>query len=315
MTAHRLPKSSHRWLATGGAVVLAGVVGVALMLQIGGSACASPPSTGTSSGKATFYDLGSGGTGNCSFAKSPADGLFVALGPSQYSGAGACGSYLSVTGPKGTVRVKVTDQCPECEPGHLDLSRTAFKKIANEVDGIVPIKYHRVANPSVPGPLSFRVKEGSSQYWLAVLADNHGNPLSSMQIAGPNGSFKSASRKDFNYWVIDGGAGPGPFKVKVTDVTGRTVTASGIKLSPGQVQSSGTTTSTSRSTGSTTKKATPKATAAKKKPAPATSRAATPAASAGSAGTPSSAPAVEATTVRQAPVELAAAPVAQQKAC
>jgi expansin (peptidoglycan-binding protein) len=244
-----------RWLATGGAVVLAGAVGVALLLQNGGSACAAPPSSSTAGGKATFYDL-DGGTGNCSFPSAPTDDLFVALGPSQYAAGASCGSYLAVTGPKGTVRVKVIDSCPECEVGHLDLSRTAFNKIADEVQGVVPIKYRTVTNPSTPGPLSVRIKEGSSQYWFAALIDNHANRLSSVTVNG-----RTATRADYNYWIIDGGAGSGPFTVKVTDVLGHTATLSKIKLSPGVTQK----TSVRLTGGTVTKKPTP---SAKPKPKP-----------------------------------------------
>jgi expansin (peptidoglycan-binding protein) len=226
---------SARWLATGGAVVLAGVVGVALLLQNGGSACAAPPSTTTSSGKATFYDL-AGGTGNCSFPSAPADDLFVALSPSQYASAASCGSYIDVTGPKGKVRVKVIDSCPECPVGHLDLSRTAFKKIADEVQGVVPIKYKAVVNPPTPGALSMRIQEGASRYWFSLLVDNHANRLGSVQVAGPGGSFRTAKRATYNYWIIDGGAGSGPFKIKITDVYGHTATVSQIKLSPNVTQ-------------------------------------------------------------------------------
>lgn len=219
-----------RWLAAGGAVVLGAIVGIALLLQNGGSACAAPPATSASKGKATFYDL-AGGTGNCSFPSSPADDLFVALGPAQYSAGAACGMYLDVTGPKGKVRVKVTDSCPECAAGHLDLSRTAFKKIGAEVDGIIPITYKSVTNPSVPGPISVRIKEGASQYWFAALIDNHGTQLSSVSVGG-----RAAHRESYNYWVIDSGAGPGPYKIKITDVYGRSTTVSGITMSPGKVQ-------------------------------------------------------------------------------
>ena len=228
MSAHRRPFST-RWLAAGGAAVLASIIGVALLLQSSGSACAAPPSTSTKTGKATFYDLG-GTSGNCSF-ETPADDLYVALGPDQYSGGASCGAYLDVTGPKGTVRVKVFDSCPECDTGHLDLSRTAFKKIGAEVDGIIPITYRTVANPATPGALSVTIKDGSSQYWLAVLIDNHGNQLKSVTVNG-----KSTHREDYNYWIIDGGAGSGPFKIKVTDVSGRSATMSGIKLSPSATQ-------------------------------------------------------------------------------
>jgi expansin (peptidoglycan-binding protein) len=211
-------------------VILAAVLGVALLLTNSGSACAAPPSTSAKTGKATFYDLG-GGTGNCSFPSSPADDLFVALGPSQYSAGAACGTYLDVTGPKGKIRVKVTDSCPECAVGHLDLSRTAFKKIGAEVDGIIPITYKTVTGVTTPGPISVRVKEGSSQYWLAVLVDNHGNQLKSVTVNG-----RTTHREDYNYWVIDGGAGSGPFKIKINDVYGHSTVATGIKLSPGATQ-------------------------------------------------------------------------------
>ncbi len=226
-----------RWLAAGGAVVLAAVVGVALVLQSGAApACAAPPTGGTvHRGKATFYDAQ--GPGNCSFA-APADGLFVALGPAEYDGAAACGGYLDVTGPKGTVRVKITDQCPECAPGHLDLSRAAFTRIADPVQGIVPVTYRAAVHAPVPGPLTFRIKEGSSAYWFAVLVDNHADPLRSVEVRGPGGAWQRPVRQDYNYWVADGGLGPGPFSIRVTDVYGRRATATGITMSPGRIQRS-----------------------------------------------------------------------------
>jgi expansin (peptidoglycan-binding protein) len=233
--SHRRLGPHPRWLAAGGAVVLAAIVGVALLLQGGGSACASPPATSAHSGKATFYDL-DGGVGNCSFPSAPDDDLFVALGPTEYSQAAACGTYLDVTGPKGKVRVKVIDKCPECDTGHLDLSRTAFKKIGAESAGVIPITYKTVVNPAVPGPLSVRMQEGTSQYWWSALIDNHGNQLASVKVAGPSGTFHTASRADYNNWIIDGGAGSGPFKIKISDVYGRTATLSGITLSPEKTQ-------------------------------------------------------------------------------
>jgi expansin (peptidoglycan-binding protein) len=235
--SHRRIGPNPRWLAAGGAVALAAIVGVALLLQGGGSACASPPATSAHSGKATFYDL-DGGVPNCSYPSAPDDDLFVALGPAEYSSAAACGTYLDVTGPKGKVRVKVIDKCPECDAGHLDLSRTAFKKIGAESAGVIPITYRTVVNPAVPGPLSVRMQEGVSQYYFAALIDNHGNQLASVKVAGPRGTFHTATRADYNDWIIDGGAGSGPFTVKIADVYGRTATLSGITLSPERTQKS-----------------------------------------------------------------------------
>ena len=277
MTGH--PLLAPRWLATGGAVLLAGILGVALLLQNSGSACAAPPSSATHKGKATFYDL-AGTQGNCS-TKPPADDLYVALGKSEYSGAQACGSYIDVTGPKGKVRVKVFDSCPECPVGHLDLSRTAFKKIGKEIDGIIPITYKTVPNAPAPGPLSITFVEGTSQYYWAVNIDNHSNAIKSVQARGPGGSWKSAALQDYNVWIIDGQTGKGPFQVKMTDIYGKTITAKNIKLLPQQKQ----TTTVRFATGTTEevvakpaqtkkKKASPSPSPSKASPSPSASSAA-----------------------------------------
>ncbi|MDG4808171.1 expansin EXLX1 family cellulose-binding protein [Micromonospora sp. WMMD1120] len=235
------------WLVAAGVTVLAAVLGLTLTLRSGSTpACAAgrslaaapPTGTATHSGKATFYDS-KGAGGNCSNPAAPANRLYVALGPTEYSAGAACGGFLDVTGPKGSVRVLIMDQCPECEPGHLDLSREAFARIADPVQGVVPVTYRAVVNPPLPGPLTFRIKEGASQWWFAVRVGNHGNPLRSVEVRqDDNDPWQSAVRQDYNYWLIASGAGPGPFRLRVTDVYGTRVTAGGIRMAPGQVQTS-----------------------------------------------------------------------------
>lgn len=228
----RLGSVSRRWVAA--ASVLGAVLVVALTWQLaGGAACAAVRAAATS-GKATFYDL-AGGTGNCSM-RAPADDLYVALGPSEYRAAAACGGFLQVSGPKGSVRVKVVDQCPECEPGHVDLSRKAFARIADPVQGIVPVRYRPVVDPSGQGRLSVQVKDGSSRFWVALLVDGAGNPLRKVEARTGNGAFKALQQADFNFWIGEGGAGGGPFQVRVTDDQGHQVTAKGVALRPGVTQ-------------------------------------------------------------------------------
>ncbi|MGW0215036.1 expansin EXLX1 family cellulose-binding protein [Micromonospora chokoriensis] len=244
------PASSSRsmpWLVATGVTVVAAALGLTLTLRSGaapacaaGPALAAAPPTGTAThnGKATFYDS-KGAGGNCSNPAAPANRLYVALGPTEYSAGAACGGFLDVTGPKGTVRVLIMDQCPECAPGHLDLSREAFARIADPVQGLVPVTYRAVVNPPLPGPLTFRMKEGSSQWWFAVRVGNHGNPLRSVEVRqGDGGAFRPAARQDYNYWLIASGAGPGPFTIRVSDVYGNRVTVGGIRMAPGQVQNS-----------------------------------------------------------------------------
>jgi expansin (peptidoglycan-binding protein) len=221
--------NGNRWLSS--SLLLAAVLVLTLTWHLSsGVACAAT----SSSGKATFYELRQ--LGNCSFRNVAVDDLYVALGPSEYGAAAACGGFLQVSGPKGSVRVKVVDQCPECERGELDLSRAAFARIADTSAGTVPVRYSAVADPAGAGPLSFRVKEGSSQFWFALLVDGHGNTLRSVEVRSGSGAWRTLDRADFNYWISETGAGTGPFQVRVRDTRGHTVLANGIKLQPGAIQ-------------------------------------------------------------------------------
>ncbi len=220
------------------------IVVVAGIGQASGRACAAmvtgeaqEAATGTVTGTATHYVLS--GTGNCSYPSPPANGLFVALSPSEYDGAATCGEYVEVSGPDGSVTAEVIDQCPPCAAGHVDLSETAFARIAPLSAGLVPVSYRPLTDPALPGPVSIRVKEGSSAYWLALLAGNTGNPLASVQVEDAAGTWHELARASYNYWIAASGAGPGPFTVRLTDTAGHQVTAHGIELEPGTVQDTG----------------------------------------------------------------------------
>jgi expansin (peptidoglycan-binding protein) len=194
--------------------------------------------TGTVSGIATHYVLQ--GLPNCSYPSPPSDGLFVALSPSEYGAAAGCGGYLEVRGPDGSVRVKVIDQCPECATGHIDLSEAAFARLAPLKAGLINVSYTYLADPSLPGPITMRVKQGSSPYWLALLADNTGNPLASVEVRTESGGWLSLARASYNYWIAQSGAGSGPFTVRLTDTAGNQVTVRDVALAPGTVQSTRT---------------------------------------------------------------------------
>jgi expansin (peptidoglycan-binding protein) len=112
---------------------------------------AAPPIESTvHSRKAIFYDS-KGAGGNCSLPAAPADRLYVALGPSEYSAGAACGGHLDVTGPRGKVRVLIMDQCPECQPGHLDLSKEAFARIATRCEASCRCPTGRSSTRRCPG--------------------------------------------------------------------------------------------------------------------------------------------------------------------
>jgi expansin len=251
---HRRSRRRGRVPLLGLGVTGAGLAGVALAVMVGigqltggQAACttsalslsALTAQAGTVSGIATHYVLE--GLPNCSYPTPPSNGLFVALSPSEYESAGACGGYITVTGPNRTsVTVQVIDQCPECATGHIDLSEPAFAELAPLGAGLINVSYQHLADPPLPGPITMEVKQGSSQYWLALLAGNTGNPLSSVQVETASGGWVNLARANYNYWIAQSGAGSGPFTVRLTDTQGHTVTVRDVALNPGAVQSTGT---------------------------------------------------------------------------
>ena len=148
----------------------------------------------------------------------------------------------------------------------------------------MPVKYEAAPGTPVPGTVSVGIKEGSSRYSIAALLDNHSNPLASVKVAGGSGAFKTATRTDFNYWIIEAGAGPGPFRIRMTDVYGTTTTVPGIKLAPG------TNEKTSTRVGGSGSAAAAAPQPAKKKP----SASASPSPSASASPSPSASPSVSA---------------------
>jgi hypothetical protein len=234
---HAGPRWRWRLFGFGGGAVAAVVLAVGLGQVAQSRACAAVMvaggAGGTSGQTATHYVLQ--GLPNCSYPGPPSDGLYVALPPSEYASAAACGGYLQVSGPDGSVKVKVIDQCPDCAAGHIDLSEAAFARLAPLSAGLINVTYTSVTDPPLPGPVSIEVKQGSSQYWLALLAGNTGNPLASVQVQTASG-WLSLARASYNYWIAPSGAGPGPFTVRLTDTQGHQATVPGIALSPGVTQ-------------------------------------------------------------------------------
>lgn len=188
-------------------------------------------------GIATYYDAT--GNGACLFGESPGDLLVAALNAEEYASAHWCGAYVRVTGPNGQVTVRIVDLCPECQAGHLDLSREAFAAIAPLHLGIVPITW-RVISPALTGPLAYHFKDGSNQWWTAVQVRNHRNPVASLEY-WTGSAWVNVPRTSYNYFVQTGpGMGPGPYTFRVTDHYGNVLVDSGVPhVEDGTVAGSG----------------------------------------------------------------------------
>jgi len=177
----------------------------------------------TNQGEATFYTFADG-SGNCSFDATPNDLLVGAMNATDYADSAACGACAAIDGPDGSVTVRIVDQCPECPKGNIDLSPEAFDHLAQRSLGRVPIKWKYVpcsfSTPSTP--LSYRFKEGSSQYWTAVQVRNHRYRIATFEYL-KDGAYVRVARESYNYFVEPHGMGVGPYTFRTTDVYGQVV--------------------------------------------------------------------------------------------
>jgi len=186
-------------------------------------------------GMATFTDLTGGGA--CAFPGEPPDNLHVGISTAEFGTADVCGAYLDVRGPKGTVRVLVTDHCNNCRPGLLDLTRKAFAQLADVGAGQVPVHYELARNPPLARPISVRVKDGSSTGWFQVQVLDHGNALASVELGTATGHWRRLRRSPDNHWMAaNPGPGDGPFTLRVTDIYDQSVELYDIALAPGEIQ-------------------------------------------------------------------------------
>jgi expansin (peptidoglycan-binding protein) len=186
------------------------------------------------SGEGTYYDAD--GQGNCGFDASPHDLMVAAINEVDYGVAEYCGAFIRVTGPTGSVDVRIVDKCPGCKRGDIDLSREAFAQIADPRLGRVQITWQLIS-PDIAGPIVYQFKDGSNPWWTAVQIRNHRNPIAKFEYQLANGSFRAVPRVDYNYFVENvsdrspySGMGRGPFVFRVTDIYGNTLIDTNIPL-------------------------------------------------------------------------------------
>lgn len=184
-------------------------------------ACPLPAFNGTGDG--TFY-YGSG-IGNCTIEFTDADPI-AAINAPQWGGSVHCGECVLVTGPLGSIRVKIVDQCPECLAGDLDMSPSAFAAIANPIDGRAPISWSRVECP-VSGGIDYRF-QGSNDFYVKLQALDHRVGVASMALRESGSmTFVPMPRVDDNFFekLFPGGLHY-PVEVRTTATTGQAVSQS-----------------------------------------------------------------------------------------
>lgn len=190
----------------------------------GGGSSGSSGSTSSSfsgaqkAGIATYYDAT--GDGSCSFGTS-SDLDVAAFDFPDFAKSASCGSCIKVSGPKGAVTIRIVDSCPGCQNNHLDLSESAFAKIADPKAGRIPITFQTVAC-NVTGNLSYQFKDGSHEFWTAIQIRNHRLPVTKVE-AKKNGAYAEMKRSDYNYFIDDQGLKDDPIALRITAADGQVI--------------------------------------------------------------------------------------------
>ncbi|CAF3154469.1 unnamed protein product [Rotaria sp. Silwood2] len=109
-----------------------------------------PEVRGSYSGRCTYYNV-EGGYTACGTQHSDNE-YIVAMNSAQFdphtpngnpNHNRLCNRKIQVNGPHGSVEVRVVDRCPGCPYGGLDLSPTAFRAIAGNLDvGVVHVSWN-----------------------------------------------------------------------------------------------------------------------------------------------------------------------------
>ncbi|MDO5558881.1 MAG: expansin EXLX1 family cellulose-binding protein [Oscillospiraceae bacterium] len=182
-------------------------------------------------GEGTFY--GGGYEGGCAMLDPVSrDYWIVAMNLEDYNNAMLAGAYLEVTGELGTINMLVTDLLPEGKKGDLDLYVDAFPLIAPAEKGRVPVSWKIVPlDTADDAPVSYKYKEGTSEFWCSVQVRNHRYPVSKLEYLNKDGEFVELERRHYNYFESRE-MGSGPFTFRITDIYGQVITDTDIPLVP-----------------------------------------------------------------------------------
>ncbi|KAG8690463.1 hypothetical protein FRC08_010524 [Ceratobasidium sp. 394] len=100
-------------------------------------------------GRATYYQTG---LGACGKYNNPSDKI-VALNSAQYGGGYPgpnCFKMITICKGGNCHPAQITDECPTCGPGDLDLSQSLFEQFANTDDGVFQMTW--TFNDDKPDP-------------------------------------------------------------------------------------------------------------------------------------------------------------------
>ncbi|KAI0614717.1 Endoglucanase C-terminal domain subunit [Pyrenophora tritici-repentis] len=189
-------------------------------------------SNSTTRGSATWYGGNLSG-GTCSFVgyTIPAGIYGTAISDFNWDTAGACGTCVSVTGPKGnTVKAMVVDQCPGCGPNHLDLFPDGFAALASPNAGNITVDW-AVVPCGISSPIVLKNKSGTSKFWFSMQVMNANVGVAKLEVSTDGGaSWKQTKRQPYNFFENPAGFGTDAVDVRVTSTDGKSIVVKNVGI-------------------------------------------------------------------------------------
>lgn len=220
------------WIERTRALVLLSLALCALALSSVASAQVACTGRVSGAGDGTSYPYAPG-SGSCSFTDDTHP-MVAAINSADYAGAKMCGQCVRVTGPRGSVDVRIVDQCPGCAPGDIDLNAAAFASIADPAAGRVRVTWQTVACP-VSGATGIVAQSGSNPFFANLQVRNHRYGIAKLEVQTASG-YVVAPRQTFNYFTLTAPTVPVPLSLpltlRLTDVHGQSVSQSVSTLAP-----------------------------------------------------------------------------------
>lgn len=184
----------------------------------------------TRTGSATYYHARSG-IGTCTLPpEAPWDSFYVSLNRKDFAKSLACGACLVVHHDRDSVLVRVSDRCPGCRPGGLDLSRAAFRALAPLGAGRIPVDWRFVPCPE--SSLVVRRTKGSSTFWSSLQVWGLPWPVESLSVTDGSADWIPFRRERHNQFTARR-LTPLPWILRTVDVRGEARVDSFLYLEPG----------------------------------------------------------------------------------
>ena len=176
----------------------------------------------------------------CAVAYAALPKYYGAMNEDDYRDSAACGTCARGATEGKTLDVDIGDLCPYqgnergALPGshHIDLSPDAFAFFADPAKRRLS-KFSGSTFPArSPAAWPTRSRPRARSTGPKFLVSNYPYEITKLEFMNKQGTYQSVPRMSYNYFQASSGMGPGPLKLRVTDIHGSTVEDT-VPLMPG----------------------------------------------------------------------------------